>query len=825
MANGEVNADLLFGLVALQNGFIDQSGLVTAFHGWERDKSQSLAGYLVACGDLDQDRKNAIDALVAEHRQDDGRKLERWVVATLGLHDRVRSELERSLDPDAQETLGLLSTVRLPEASYDPLATTDASDGTISYEPDLAAPSGGRFRILRFHAEGALGAIYVARDEELNRDVALKRMKDEAARDPNCRVRFVREAEITGRLEHPGIVPVYGLCQFPDGRPEYAMRFIEGESLRAAIASHHAGGPGSAAAAALALPNLVRRFLDVCNAISYAHNRGIVHRDIKPANIMLGPYGETLVVDWGLAKSIVRPEEAEDELEIASGLASRSGQGTPTVGAVGTPSYMSPEQASGAIERVSFASDIYGLGATLYCLLTGKAPFQGESDDALSILTKVRSGGFRKPRELKAAVPPALEAVCLKAMALEPEHRYKTARALALDIERWLADAPVSVYREPLLVRLGRWIRRHKPLVAAAAVLVVCVVIGLCVDIVRVGRERAVAEDNFVMAHDAVNRVLSEAAEGPLAAVPQAEELRLHVAKDVSEFNGRLLRQRPRDPAVIREAASTYRKVANIERMLNLPKDAARSYGQSIALGERLLAEFPGDIKDDLNLALTLADWGEFERAEGELQKAEQTCLRGVAIADRLLKQRPNDQNCHLARAMGLLYLAQVQIDLRQTDEARRSAEIAAQIFGGLAGHPTDGARNATLLLLALDNWGKALRQSGHPKQAEQRLRQSIEVAKSVLKQLGAPSSLSQKNVSALLPSISYARSQAELELGLLLASDSERRSLAKDHFELAIAESSSLVEAFPRVTMYRNLLDAATRGRDEIRPADGPKP
>ncbi len=828
MAKGEVNRDLLFGLVALQNGFIDQSGLVTAFHGWERDKSQSLAAYLVACGDLDQDRKNAIDALVAVHRQDDGRRLERWVVATLGLHDRVRSELERSLDPDAQETLGLLSTVKLPEDSYDPLGTTDASDGTVSYEPEVSARSGGRFRILRFHAEGALGAIFVARDEELNRDVALKRMKDEAACDPNCRVRFVREAEITGRLEHPGIVPVYGLCKFGDGRPEYAMRFIEGESLRTAIARHHAersNSGGDAAAPALALPNLLRRFLDVCNAISYAHNRGVVHRDIKPANIMLGPYGETLVVDWGLAKSIGRPEVAADEREITSRLSSRSDQGTPTVGAVGTPSYMSPEQASGAIERVSFASDIYGLGATLYCLLTGKAPFQGESNDAVSILTKVRSGGFRKPRELEAAVPAALEAVCLKAMALEPEHRYKTARALAEDIERWLADAPVSVYREPLFVRLGRWIRRHKPLVAAAAVLVVCVVIGLCVDVVRVGRERAVAEDNFVLAREAVNRVLSEAAEGPLAAVPQAEELRLHVAKDVSEFNERILRQRPRDPAVIREAALTYRKVANIERMLNLPKDAARSYGQSIALGERLLAEFPGDMNDELNLALTLADRGEFERAEGELQKAEQTCLGAVAIADRLLKRRPNDQNCYLARAMGLLCLAQVQIDLRQTDEACRSAEIAARIFGGLTGHPTDGARNATLLLLALDNWGKALRQSGHPKQAEQRLRQSIDVAKSILKQLGAASSPSQKNVPALLPSISYARSQAELELGLLLASDSERRSLATDHFEHAIAESSSLVEAFPRVTMYRNLLDAATRGRDEIRSRDASKP
>ena len=239
--------------------------------------------------------------------------------------------------------------------------------------------------------------------------------------DPDSRVRFVREAEITGRLEHPGIVPVYGLGEFADGRPEYAMRFIEGESLRTAISRHHTARLDSAAdpaSRALALPNLVRRFLDVCNAISYAHNRGIVHRDIKPSNIMLGPYGETLVVDWGLAKAIGRPEEAAGRLETTLRPSSRSGEGSPTLGAVGTPSYMSPEQAAGAHDQVSFASDIYGLGATLYCLLTGKAPFQGESDDARAILAKVRSGEFRKPRELNPAVPAALEAVCLKAMAL-----------------------------------------------------------------------------------------------------------------------------------------------------------------------------------------------------------------------------------------------------------------------------------------------------------------------------------------------------------------------------------------------------------------------
>ena len=235
------------------------------------------------------------------------------MLATLSRHDRVRSELERSLDPDAQAALGLLTTLMLPA---DDLRSSWHCRRERCYEvvqagrgrPNLVADSAFCGSTPKVHSARSMSLA----DDELNRDVALKRMKDEPACDPNCRARFVREAEITGRLEHPGIVPVYGLGQFPDGRPEYAMRFIEGESLRAAIARHHAVGGDSAAAAArrLALPNLVRRFLDVCNAISYAHNRGVVHRDIKPANIMLGPYGETLVVDWGLAKSVGRPDEA-----------------------------------------------------------------------------------------------------------------------------------------------------------------------------------------------------------------------------------------------------------------------------------------------------------------------------------------------------------------------------------------------------------------------------------------------------------------------------------------------------------------------------------
>ncbi len=162
-----------------------------------------------------------------------------------------------------------------------------------------------RFRVLRPHAKGGLGAVFVALDLELHREVALKQILEGHADNPVSRCRFLLEAEITGGLEHPGIVPVYGLGTYGNGQPYYAMRFIRGESLKEAIDRFHAGPTGSRD---LDLRKLLRRFLDVCNAINYAHTRGVLHRDLKPSNIIVGNHGETLVADWGLAKALGRTE-------------------------------------------------------------------------------------------------------------------------------------------------------------------------------------------------------------------------------------------------------------------------------------------------------------------------------------------------------------------------------------------------------------------------------------------------------------------------------------------------------------------------------------
>jgi hypothetical protein len=239
------------------------------------------------------------------------------------------------------------------------------------------------------------------------------------------------------------------------------MRLVQGETLREAIRRfHEADVPGrDPGERSLALRQLLARFVAVCNAVAYAHSRGIIHRDMKPANIMLGKFGETVVLDWGLAKVVGRAERAAVDAEATLQPLSGDHQATQAGTAVGTAAFMSPEQAAGHIDRQGPPTDVYGLGATLYALLTGRPPFEGT--DIPEMLRRVQAGAFPPPRQVKKEAAPALDAICRKAMALRPEDRYATALELGAEVERWLADEPVRAWREPWRVRWGRRARRR----------------------------------------------------------------------------------------------------------------------------------------------------------------------------------------------------------------------------------------------------------------------------------------------------------------------------------------------------------------------------
>ena len=457
--------NLLFGVIALQNDFITREQLVAAFDAWVHDKSRGLADILEKQGALSTEDRGFLDRLVEKFLAKHGGDAEKSLAA-LSAISRVRPDLEQLNDPDLGASLGHVGKEGPPDPRLDTTLTFTSGSSL------------GRFRILRPHAKGGLGQVSVALDQDLNREVALKEIQPQHADDQISRERFVLEAEITGGLEHPGIVPVYALGSGPDGRPFYAMRFVKGDSLKQAIeVFHKPDNPNrkDAGARQLALRQLLGRFIDVCNAMEYAHSRGVLHRDLKPGNIMVGKYGETLVVDWGLAKSVGKKTIISDEttLRPVSALSS-SGQTRPG-SAVGTPAYMSPEQAVGKLDELGPPSDVYSLGATLYHVLCGRPPF--EKVEHTEILAKVQRGDFQRPTSVVADIPAALEAICLKAMSLQPADRYQTPRALADDLEHWLADEPVAAAPDTLGDRASRIARKHRSYVRAGAVAVVLIAI------------------------------------------------------------------------------------------------------------------------------------------------------------------------------------------------------------------------------------------------------------------------------------------------------------------------------------------------------------
>jgi WD40 repeat protein len=359
--------------------------------------------------------------------------------------------------------------------------TTAGSWGVVTAGPGLPLRDAERYEILGEHGRGGLGRVLRARDRELGRVVAVKELLDD---DVAAESRFVREIELTARLEHPGIVPVHDAGRrTSDGRSFYTMKLVAGSSLK------------EVAARARTLEDrlaLMPHLLAVAEAVAYAHSEGVIHRDLKPSNVIVGEFGETIVIDWGLAKATTEKDEAGAHAStLVEGSDRASTRDVTAAGAIlGTPVFMAPEQARGA--AVDGRADVYALGAIGYFLVTGKTPYEGDS--SAQVLKRVVTDPPVALREREPRVPVDLAAILEKAMAREPEDRYQSARELAGDLRRFQAgryvEARVYAWWEPPL----RWLRRHWGIAALCAVFVGLAAAGTLVAFRRELHLREVAE-------------------------------------------------------------------------------------------------------------------------------------------------------------------------------------------------------------------------------------------------------------------------------------------------------------------------------------------
>jgi serine/threonine protein kinase/tetratricopeptide (TPR) repeat protein len=804
---------LLFGLIALSAGLIDQRHLVAAFESWASDKARSLADHLSDQAGLDVDGRAAVEAMVALHVQTHGGGAKKSPVAmTAGCSngETVARAADAETEP-APVDLGLVSTL----AGEDSDRTAGRSVGLPGYPVGAAGTNGQRFRILRPHAQGGLGAVFVALDTELHREVALKQILDRHADDPSSRARFLLEAEVTGGLEHPGIVPVYSLGAYGDGRPYYAMRLVRGDSLKEAIDQFHKDDalqqePGRRS---LELRNLLRRFTDVCNAIDYAHSRGVLHRDIKPGNIIIGKHGETLVVDWGLAKAQGRTGVGESAEERALLPSSVSGSTETLPGsALGTPAYMSPEQAHGDLDHLGPRSDVYSLGATLYCVLTGRPPF--ENAELAPMLRAVQNGEFPPPRQIIPTIDRALEAVCVKAMALKPENRYETPRALADDIERWLADEPVKAHPEQRHERLGRWLRQHRTWTYAAVAALLGISLAATIGVVVVDRARrreAVvrmeAETNFNMAKKAVDDYLTSVSENTLFQLQDSVDirrLRQDLLNSALKYYKGFVNQRSHDPLLRRQLAHAYFRVGEITKEVDSPTQAIEAFHAAQSIWEPLVAAHPDDHELRALLAESYLALGKLQNAgfNLDLDGATKSLTRARAMLEPLAAGHPLEPRYQSRLADCYSEIASTLARREQSGDSLVLLERARDIDKDLINRYPDKLAHQKSLAEITNVLGYAYFRLGNNDDAINSFRDVQSICQSVLKQVTVgPKPLWLLNLLALSHSN-------------IAAIQKERREFADalKSLERSLDYRSALVDSHPSVVEYRAKLGVSCR-------------
>jgi serine/threonine protein kinase len=512
----------------------------------------------------------------------------------------------------------------------------------------------GPYKLLEPIGEGGFGVVFMAEQmQPVRRKVALKVLKP-GMDTSQVVARFEAERQALAIMDHPNIAKVYDGGATPSGRPYFVMDLVKGMPITNYCDEHH-----------LTPRQRLELFIPVCQAIQHAHQKGIVHRDIKPSNVLVAPYdGKPVVkvIDFGVAKAAGQPLT---ERTLVTGF------GT----IVGTVEYMSPEQAELNNQDIDTRSDIYALGVLLYELLAGSPPFTRKdlenagmlemlrvireqepsrpstklsSSDALPTLSANRG---TEPAKLTKLVRGELDWIAMKALEKDRNRRYETANGLAMDLHRYLADEPVLACPPSVVYRLRKYARKHKKVLATAAVFVALLVAATGISIALASwalRERDRAEDrtreaetNLRSALGAVDQMLTRIGDVTLVNVPQMEPVRRELLQDALRFYQKFLSQEANNAVIRSELAIAHRRMGTIQSLLGQRKEAEESYRQALTLGEQLLAESPDDPAPLENLADTHKDLGAFYFDTVRWSQAEKALKQGVALREQLERRDP----------------------------------------------------------------------------------------------------------------------------------------------------------------------------------------
>ncbi len=698
----DLKQNVLFGTLAVQYRLVTPRQLQPVAQRWAENPSRDLADYLhdsdlISAKDAEF-VKNAVDRALSSHDGDSDA-----AIAACGGADSVFAfDVAKSSGSVASSGIDVEALLR-PDPADDPSNTPTLQDDSAKLrandsgrpekpaltpapksayvelpgdKPQAVVEAEDRYSFIEEYARGGMGRVLLVHDTHIGRDIALKELLPEragsraAGSTPQTNpilARFVQEARITGQLEHPAIVPVYELGYRADGTLYYTMKLVRGKTMAKAL--RECTGLRDRL-------GLLPHFVDLCQAIAYAHSRKVIHRDLKPGNVMVGEFGETVVIDWGLAKIKGRHDDAREAMSETIQVfrlgdehdAAKTQEGL----AMGTPAYMAPEQARGDLDNVGERSDVYALGAVLYELLTGRPPYAGKS--SREIIEQVLTQDPIPVDAIESDAAPELAAICHRAMRREPADRYATAKELAEDVSRFLSGALVSTYDYSKKETVQRFVKRHRAILAtAAAGLAIVFALGIVYNLrllsknsqleasvsqevaARLEADKArqeasaallLAEENFQVAGQAIDRLFTDVSESEFLAAPGASPVRNKLLRGSLAYYQQLaetLSTKAPSPEMQRHLAEAYLRLADVAHSVGEDQEALRSYTDAQAFLAKLTQDHPDNLEYLALQARALHELAILQEDQGQLDAALQSNTQALALRQSLEQLDPGN--------------------------------------------------------------------------------------------------------------------------------------------------------------------------------------